>query len=51
MTLRVVLYRQKEHQTLRVTASKILSTATINSGAKQTRQQQLHITPVSADSY
>lgn len=51
MTLRVVLYRQKQHQTSRVTASEILSTATISSGAKQTSQQQLHITLVIADKY
>lgn len=51
MTLRVVPYRQKQHRTSRVTASKNLSTATISSGAKQTAQQQLHISPVIADKY
>lgn len=51
MTLKVVLERQKQHQTSRVTASKDLSTAAINLGAKQTTQQQLHITPVIAHKY
>lgn len=53
MALTLVLYRQKQHQTVRVTALKkiIYTSTTINSGAEQTTQQRLRITLVIVHKY